>query len=269
MGSDGLFERVLVRPPTADLRRCVSGNPLRDTLDVERALEQHRAYVAALEEHGIEVLKLPPLEGFPDAVFVQDTAIIAARSGKALLARFGEPSRRGEEESVGTFLAQLGFQVERVEEPGTLEGGDVLVTDLGLVLVGLSRRTNEAGAKQLAAWLPEGVRLVEVPVLEDLHLLSVLSYLGRGRLAFVPGRVGAEFLRALRADIELVPVPPEEAYAANMLYLGDDVVLMPAGHPRTREQLVRAGLRPVEVNVSEFWKCDGGITCLCAPFYRL
>lgn len=112
-----LFDSVIVRPPTKDLIKCVSTHPLKDTLDVNLALKQHEEYVKILRKEDIKVHMLPQLSGFPDAVFIQDTAVITSAQRKALISRFGVPSRRGEERSVEEFVSKAGFKVLRVEPP--------------------------------------------------------------------------------------------------------------------------------------------------------
>lgn len=179
--------------------------------------------MSILREHGIEVIEMPPLEEHPDSAFIQDTAIVGGRSGRALIARFGAVSRRGEEVSVENLLKGMGFKTLRVQEPGTLEGGDVMVTDLGLVYVGVSDRTNTIGVEYLRKVFPE-VRVVEVSVTKVLHLLSAVNYLGNKTVAIVPEYIDSNYFR----DFKLIRIPIEEAYAANMLYLGERKVLIPA-----------------------------------------
>jgi len=259
-----LFSTVIVRPPSDSLTRCVSTNPLRHSVDPGAAARQHRDYVNVLREHGIEVLYLDPKPGLPDSVFVQDTAVVGAKSRTAVIARFGEASRRGEEKDVKLLLQGMGYQISEIVEPGTLEGGDVLVTDFGVIFVGLSKRTNSAGIEQFSQ-IFKNIEIVGVPVKRALHLLSAVSYLGNRTFAIVPEYVDASYFEGYK----LIRVPFDEAYAANMLYLGDRYVVMPAGYPKTAEKLRREGYRPIEVDVSEFWKCDGGVTCLSLPLYNV
>ena len=157
---DRLFDQVVVRPPSKSIIGCISTNPLRTTVNPSQASRQHREYVKILREHGIEVVEMPPLEGYPDSVFIQDTAVVGSKSRRALIARFGAVPRRGEEVSVENLLKSMGFATMRVQEPGTLEGGDVMVTDIGLVYVGVSGRTNTVGVEQLRKVFP-GVHVVE------------------------------------------------------------------------------------------------------------
>ncbi len=262
--SDRLFDKVLVRPPTVDIVRCVSTHPLRHTVNFEKALEQHREYVRVLRDEGVEVVELEPLEGFPDAVFIQDTAVVGLRSRRAVISRFGVESRRGEELSVAERLAREGFNVFFVEEPGTLEGGDVLVTDVGYVYVGVTSRTSLGGVDRLTKVFND-VKVYPVRVDRVFHLLSAVNYIGNKTLALVPELVTPEVFRGF----EILEIPYEEAYAANMLYLGDRRVLIPKGYRKTEDVLRKAGYEVVKVDVSEFQKCDGGVTCLSLSLYKV
>ncbi|USS40379.1 arginine deiminase family protein [Thermococcus aggregans] len=261
---DWLFDVVIVRPPGESYKNCVSTNPERLSIDVNLAKKQHREYVKILKENWIEVIELEPLERYPDSVFVQDTAVVGVKSNLAILSRFGEPSRRGEEESIGKVLRKEGFEIKRIEEPGTLEGGDVLVTDVGIVFVGLSQRTNIEGIKQLVNFFLK-LKVVSVPISKIFHLLSGVSYLGSKTIAISPQVVDVSYF----GGFKLIQIPEDELYANNMLYLGEKRVLLPEGYPKTEEKLRREGFKPITVNVSEFWKGDGGVTCLNLPFYNV
>lgn len=259
-----LFNSAVVRPPTPDMRACVSTHGLGRYVDLSLALSQHREYVKVLREEGVEVIELPGLYGFPDAVFIQDTAVVGLASGKALISRFALTSRRGEEASVREFLEGLGLRVFSTEEPATIEGGDVLVTDVGVIFVGVTSRTNLHGVNTFKRVFRER-EVVPIPAGRVLHLLSAVSYLGSKTLAIVPEYVDPSYF----SGFKLIRVPLDEAYAANMLYLGDRKVVIPAGYRKTAETLRREGYRVIEVNVSEFAKCDGGVTCLSLPLYNI
>lgn len=259
-----LYSSVIVRPPVSELTRCVSSHPLRNTVDYRLALKQHEDYVKILQEEGIKVYKLAPLKGFPDSVFVQDTAVVRSLVRSALISRFGEPSRRGEESSIRDFLSSIGFTTIDVAEPATLEGGDVLVTGEGVIFVGVTTRTNLSGVKFLRSFFKD-FKVIAVPTDKVFHLLSAVNYVGNKTLVIVPEYVDPSYFSGFR----LIRVELEEAYAANMLYLGDNKVLIPEGHPRTAEKMRMEGYRVIEVDVSEFRKCDGGVTCLSLPLYEV
>jgi dimethylargininase len=249
--------RALVRPPGESYTNALSQGP-RPPIDVTLARERHAGYCEALRAAGFDLIELPADEEHPDACFVQDTAVIFG--GLAVLTRFAAPSRQGEQDAVSRALRGH-KRLEEVRSPATLEGGDVLMAG-SHVFVGLSPRTNRAGFARLRHLLEvEGATVEALPVSEGLHLMTGCSYVGRGVLlatgtyADVPAFAG----------LELVRVPPEEAYAANALAVGDTVVL-PAGHPRTATRLHALGFDVLTVSLSEFAKADGGVTCLALPF---
>nr|MDO8045467.1 arginine deiminase family protein [Candidatus Baldrarchaeota archaeon] len=257
---DRLFDRVVVCPPAKTYVNCVSTNPEHDTIDVNLALKQHQEYVNILRENDIHVIELKPQEKYPDSCFVQDTAVIGTKI--AVICRFGEKSRRGEEEIIRKILEKE-MPVRDIKAPGTLEGGDVLVTDQGIIFVGETKRTNRNGINQLARCFPH-INVEVVPVSGILHLMSACSYLGSKTIVVCPKYVDPSIFHGFK----LIKVPEEEVYATNLLYIGDKKVLMPDGYPKTRDKLRKTGFKPIEVNLSEFWKGDGGVTCLSLPFYK-
>ena len=144
-----LFDSAFVRLPPNSYSECVSANPHSDEIDVTLAKAQHRQYCSILKESGIEVIALPPLENFPDSVFMQDPALLGSRA--SVIGRFSEARRRGEEKALVDDLrksARTG-RLSWIMEPGTLEGGDIVMTEKD-VFVGKSKRTNSSGIQQLA-----------------------------------------------------------------------------------------------------------------------
>lgn len=215
---------------------------------------QHEAYVNALRGLGLEVHVLEPLDAFPDGHFVEDTAVVLPEV--AVLARPGALARRGEEEAMAPVLDR--FRVmDRIQPPGTLDGGDVLLVERHL-LIGLSQRTNEEGARQLGAVVGRyGYGSSTVPVGEGLHLKSGVNGLGGRRLLITSGFDRCEAL----AGYERLVVPQGEEYAANSLWI-NGTLIMPAGFPCTRRAVEALGLPIVELDMSEARKMDGGLTCL-------
>jgi dimethylargininase len=206
---------------------------------------------------------MPALEAYPDSVFMQDPALLGSRV--SVVGRFGEAARLGEATALTEDLARTSAKVgelRTVSEPGTLEGGDVVVTDRGL-FVGESMRTNSRGIEQLAIFLNgQRVSSVKTPL---MHLLCGCSYLSKGTMIIAPDLVRPE----LFPKFDFVKIPQDEAYAADALYLGQGKVLIPSGFPRTVARLKDAGYEPVEIDVSEFHKGDGGVTCLSSPVYTV
>lgn len=251
------YTRAIVRSPSANagdgLTTATLGPP-----DAALMLEQHGEYVRVLESLGMEVTVLDSDARYPDACFVEDTAVVTP--GVAVITCPGAPSRRGEEAAVEPLLAEH-RPIARIEAPGTVDGGDVLVMG-GRVLIGLSGRTNEEGAQQLAATLEShGMRCTTLEVGEGLHLKSSINALGEYRLLVTP-----EFSEHPElGSFERVVVPAHETYAGNSLWVNDHV-LVPAGFPATRELIERLGTETIETDVSEFRKMDGGLTCLSIRF---
>jgi dimethylargininase len=257
----GRFTRALLRPPGSTyptgLTTATDGPPVLAT-----ALEQHHRYAAALEECGLTLTMLPADARFPDGCFVEDTAVLA-RAG-AIVTRPGAPSRAGETDSVTEVLRSSFASVLAIEAPGTVDGGDVCETDDGY-LIGVSARTNEAGARQLAALLERlgcAATLIDIrraPAL--LHLKSGIAYLGDGRLAMTSELMAL----AAFARYERVAVAAEERYAANCVRINDRVIVA-SGYPRFADRLAALGYDPLPLEMSEFRKMDGGLSCLSLRF---
>jgi dimethylargininase len=260
---DRLFDLAFVRPPTENYVHCVSTNPEKNLIDVNLARQQHREYVSILRECGIEVIELPPLKDFPDSVFMQDPAVLGTT--RAVFGRFGEQKRAGEERIFAGELSEYRNVVGEmfyVNAPGTLEGGDVIVTDHGL-FVGGSSRTNLEGSRQLAAYLP-GLTVTAITT-SLFHLLCGCAYLTERDMIIADEIVDPGSF----PNFHFIAIPKEEIYACDALYLGQRRVMIPSGFPRTAMKLKQAGYKPIEIEVSEFHKGDGGVTCLSSPVYKL
>jgi len=248
-------KRALVRPPSAAFRRCMSTHPLRDTVNIELAREQHDRYVKTLCDLGVDVMKLEPDPTLPDACFVEDTAVV--RGGRALLTRPRPVSRRAEVSEVGRALEEY-LECKSAEPPATIEGGDVIHLSDRLI-VGLSERTNIEGIRQLSEWLRVRVDIIVDPKM--MHLKSHLTAIDDDLF------VGTERFRnesAVRGSRYIV-VPPEESYAANTLTINRTVIL-PTGHPDTLRMIRDWHLDVITIDMSEFQKCDGALTCLSILF---
>ncbi len=244
---------ALTRAVSARLSDCELSFLDRQPIDVARAHAEHHQYEDLLRRLGLEVIELPPLDELPDAVFVEDTAVVVDEA--AVLARPGAASRAPEVESVGHALSRW-RRVVQLGGTGTLDGGDVLRAD-GQFYVGISRRTSPEGATALGeALAPFGYGVTPVAVTGCLHLKTAASYLGEGRMLVHRPWFDARLL----AGFELFDVPTSEAWGANVLVLGTDAV-MPAGFPGTRALLQRLGLRTHEVAFTELLKAEAGVTC--------
>ena len=246
------FTHALVRPPGDSFAAAISST--NAAIDVALARAQHTAYCQALAAAGLIVEALPSHERFPDSCFMQDPAVVIA--GRAIIGRPGAPSRQGEEDALAAALADR-FPLTRLIPPATLEGGDVLILP-DRVVVGRSGRTNAAGIAQLAVALAgTGLPVYAASVEPYLHLLTAVTHLGQGVLLAIEGWS----LPPPLADLDVLRVPPEQAYAANSLGIGEHVIV-PAGHPRTETMLRAHGFDILSVPMSEFAKADGGVTCL-------
>jgi len=250
------MKRALLQAPSSSFAKGLTTAGL-GTPDLALALAQHQRYRVALEACGIEVLYLEPDPDHPDACFVEDVAIVTERG--FMLTRPGAPSRRGEVAAMAKELSQFQNRLPVIEAPGLLDGGDVCQAE-DHFWIGLSTRTNVEGSRQLGAWL-EGLGYTWSTVGMDgfnmLHLKSGLGYLGDGRVAVVD-----EFYEdAAFREYERVRVPPGERYAANCVRINDRV-LIPSGHPEFEASLRRLGYNVLALDMSEFEKMDGGISCL-------
>jgi len=245
---------AVVRQVPSSYAQALSAHAPDEPVDVARARAQHAAYRAALTACGVSVIDLPADEAHPDCCFVEDTAVIAA--GIAIVTHPGAPSRRGEVDAIASELEGR-VRVVRMAGPATLDGGDCMRVG-ALIFVGHSARTNQAGiARMITTFEPHGFRIVPVELPAGiLHLKSVCAPLGEDRITLAEGMPRDAF-----ADLDIVAIPAAETYAANVLAIGDRV-LVSAGYPRTLEALSRADYSCIPLEMSEFRKADGALTCL-------
>lgn len=227
--------------------------------DYQLALEQHQKYVEALEQCGLEVTVLPPDPDFPDSVFVEDTALLTPEC--AVITHPGAPSRRGEVVRIENVLSQHFRKIEAIRSPGTVDAGDILDTGTHCY-IGLSNRTNKDGAMQLIRILENyGMAGSAIPLTHVLHLKSGVSYLGDNRLI-----VSGEFIdRSEFRHFRRLRIEDEESYAANLIRVNDRII-MPRGYPESKQMIEGAGYCIIEVELSEFRKMDGGVSCLSLRF---
>ncbi len=294
-----MFTRAIVRPPALNFFEGLTTSSL-GAPDYKRTLAQHEAYCAALEQCGLTLTKPEPDPDYPDSSFVEDTAILVGVSdgGKTLsarqddvesqthpltqvvLTRPGASVRRGEVASIRRVLADLFPAVSEIQSPGTLDGGDVCEAG-NHFFIGISERTNEAGAQQLAELLARhgytssfvdigqsGTGVPPVPHAQDagatfklLHLKSGLAYLGDNRLVVTDALAN----RAEFSGYDLIRVQSNEEYAANCVRVNDQV-LVAAGYPRLEGKLRELGYQTIALEMAEFQKMDGGLSCLSLRF---
>ena len=244
---------ALVRRPGPRLADGLLTHLERVPVDAELAHRQWVGYVAAMQAEGWELYEVEPADDCPDAVFVEDTVVVYG--DLAVISRPGADERKPETAGTELALRGLGYRIARIEEPGTLDGGDVLKHG-GTVWVGLGGRTNQVGVDQLAAHLaPLGAHVLGVPVTKVLHLKSAVTALPDGTVVGYPPLVD---------DPDVYPAfleVPEEP-GSHVVLLDGETVLMSTSAPRTRAMFEERGLRVVAVDLTEFEKLEGCVTCL-------
>jgi dimethylargininase len=251
------FSRAIVRPPAATFADGITTSHLGPP-DLALALEQHEVYCRTLERLGLSLVRLEADPSFPDSTFVEDAAIVTA--GGAILTRPGAPSRGGEVTAVGAALRRWFPELPSVVAPGTVDGGDICEAG-DHFFIGLSQRTNREGAAQFAEWLARrgfGSSVIDIREMPELlHLKTGLSWLG-GRRLLAAGAIGDH--EALGVW-EVVRVPEGEEYAANCI-AANGALLVAKGFPATTALLGGLGFEIIPLDVSEYRKMDGGLSCL-------
>ena len=252
-----MYTRAIVRPPAASFAQGLTAAGLGRP-DLSKALEQHANYCAALEQCGVELTRLAADAEHPDSTFVEDTAILTRDC--AVLMRPGAPSRAGEVASIANLLPEFYSRIHRIIAPGTVDGGDICQADRHF-FIGISERTNLEGARQLAGLLErEGFTSTQVDIRRVpgiLHLKSGISYLGERRIVVIDALAG----HVAFAGYEVVRIARDEEYAANFLRINDRLIVS-AGFPRFESAMRDSGLPVIALDMSEFRKMDGALSCL-------
>jgi len=253
-----MFTKAIVKSPCRAMVNGISNAGLGKP-DYQNALIQHADYIEALKECGLQVTVLPPDENFPDSTFVEDAALMTPHC--AILTNPGAASRRLETHSMLVTLREFYEDVEKIETPGTCEAGDIMMVGEHFY-IGLSERTNQAGAEQMVAILERyGMTGSVVELNEVLHLKTGLGYLENNNLL----ACGEFLIKPEFQQFNILQVDPDESYAANSVWI-NGTVLTPSGFPKTRALIASAGYDVREVDVSEFQKLDGGLSCLSLRF---
>ncbi|MFO7668253.1 MAG: arginine deiminase family protein [Bacteroidales bacterium] len=253
-----MFHTAIVRMPCEEMIHGISSASL-GLPDYKLALKQHSGYVEALRLCGLKVTILEPDPRFPDSTFVEDVALCTSRF--AVLTNPGAPSRNGEKTGMFPVLKTFFPLVERIIAPGTLDAGDVMMVG-DHFYIGISERTNHEGAAQLTGILQKnGFSGEKVPLNKMLHLKTGVSYLENNHML-----VSGEFCNHKAfSRYERIEVEESESYAANSLWI-NGTVLVPEGFPVTLEKIKKAGYPTILLDVSEFRKLDGGLSCLSLRF---
>ena len=248
-----MTHHALVRRPSPRLADGLVTHIGRSPVDVALAQQQWVEYVAALEANGWATTEVAPAPGLPDSAFVEDTMVVFR--DVVVLARPGADERKPEVAAAAEAVRRFGYREVAIEAPGTLDGGDVLKVG-DTIYVGNGGRTNQAGIAQLAAaFEPLGATVVTVPLNKVLHLKSAVTALPDGTILGWEPAID---------DISVFPRflgMPEES-GSHVVLLGGDKVLMSSDCPRSAVLLRSAGLEPVLVDISEFIKLEGCVTCL-------
>ncbi len=249
---------ALVRSVPATHEKCLTSHTLETPIDLSLARRQHGSYCKTLEALGLELIRLEPDDRFPDCCFVEDPAVVAGDT--AIITRMGVPSRVGEEAALREALRPF-TQIREIQSPGTLEGGDVIRIGEKLY-VGLTKRTNRSGLEQIDAIVSEfGFEVIPVEVRRGLHLKSSCTYIGDDSLVLAPGGID----QGIFSEYNTIQIPPGEAQAADCLRIGGFVLVL-EGYPTTKKLIEAEGFETQALEMSEFEKCEGALTCLSIVF---
>lgn len=246
-------KKALVRRPGSRLADGLVTHIERSSVDVNTAMKQWEGYIRAFVDAGWRVTEVEPAPDCPDSVFVEDTVVVYG--DLAVIARSGAVERRSETQATEKAVAELGYRIAHIEAPGVLDGGDVL-KHRGTVYVGQSGRTNADGIRQLADYLaPFGANVIPVPLTKALHLKSAVTALPDGTI------IGYEPVVDDPSVFGVFLPVPEEA-GAHVVLLGDSKLLMSSRATETAALLRSRGYEPVLVDIGEFEKLEGCVTCL-------
>lgn len=252
------FTTAIVKKPGKSMIQGITAANLGKP-DFELALQQHQNYINALQNCGLKVVELEATEAYPDSIFIEDAALCTPHC--AILTRPGAESRRGEELIIKETLKTFYPAIEEIKSPGTIEAGDIMMVGSHFY-IGLSKRTNLNGARQMIAILESyGMTGTTVALEEMLHLKTGLSYLENNILLIYGEFIGRQEFEKYNK----IKIPEEEAYAANSVWINGNV-LVPAGYPKTKSMIQKLGYKILEVDVSEFRKLDGGLSCMSLRF---
>ena len=253
-----MFSNAIVRKPGKSMIKGITRANM-GVPDYQNAVRQHEAYVRALEDCGLKVEELKADENFPDSTFVEDTALLTPHC--AIITNPGALSRRGEIIGIKEVVEEHFSDIEEIQAPGTVDAGDIMMVG-NHYYIGVSERTNLNGAGQVINILNKYGMNGSLIILEKvLHLKTGLAYLENNNLV-----VCGEFLSNPEfKKFNVIEISETESYAANCVWINDKV-LLPKNYPDTRKKIIDAGYSVVEIDVSEFQKLDGGLSCLSLRF---
>lgn len=253
-----MFKNAIVRIPCKSMINGLSAAGLGKP-DYQKALIQHKNYVKALEECGVTVTVLEADENFPDSTFVEDVALLTSKC--AIITNPGALSRKGEIHGIKNVLSEFYSDLEEIHKPGTVEAGDIMMVG-SHYYIGLSERTNLKGANQIISILEKyGMSGSVVSLEKVLHLKTGLAYLENNNLV----ACGEFVTKGDFKNFNIIEIDERESYAANCIWVNNKV-LVPMGFPKAKSAIEKAGYKTIEVDVSEFQKLDGGLSCLSLRF---
>jgi len=250
-----MFTNAITRKPGKNFANGITtadfGKP-----DFQKAMKQHKLYCDALKKCGLEVTILEADEKYPDGCFIEDTAIVTEKM--AVITKPGDSARLGEQEKISQTLSRF-KNLEHIELPGNVDGGDIMRVG-NHFYIGMSKRTNKEGAKQLSTIFSKyGYSSSEIPVKSVLHLKTGITYLGNDNFISID-----EFSRIFESS-NVINLDQDENYSANCLLI-NDFLLIPKGFPKSKQKIMELGYDIIEIEMSEFRKMDGGLTCLSLLF---
>ena len=252
-----MFKNAVVRKPGYNFARGITTSNLGPP-HYELMMKQHEDYIKTLRSLGLELIVLNPLPAYPDAYFVEDTAVVTP--DVAIITNLGVEDRKGEEDTIERALVTYRETV-RIHAPGTVDGGDVLMVDSHF-FIGISGRTNREGATQLGCIFEEyGYTWATVRVEAGLHLKSSVNYIGKNTLLITEKFAHHNEFK----DYHTIIADKTEEYAANTLLINNSLIT-PKGFPNTMKKLESTGFDIIELDVSEVRKMDGGLTCMSLRF---
>ncbi|MCB0744518.1 MAG: N(G),N(G)-dimethylarginine dimethylaminohydrolase [Ignavibacteriae bacterium] len=253
-----MFTNAIVRTPSKSFVNGITTANL-GLPDYNLAIKQHQDYINALIMCGLKVKVLPADEEYPDSTFVEDTALLTKKC--AIISNPGAPTRKGEIKEMKQVLKSYYSKIEKIKNPGTVEPGDIMMVG-DHFYIGLSERTNKDGAAQMISSLNKyGYSGSTIFMKDMLHLKTGVAYLENNNLLAY-----GEFLKEDEfRNFNIIEIDEDESYAANCIWV-NNYVIVPKGFPKTRDKIVDAGYSIIEVDVSEFRKLDGGLSCLSLRF---
>lgn len=248
------YKYAIVCSPSKNYRSAISSNDENKNIDIEKAQYQHHEYCKVLEKIGLTLIKIPENEIHPDSCFVQDPCVIFGKT--AIITKQKPTSRKGEGEMIKQVIKHF-KKIKIMTGQATMDGGDVMVTPTK-IFIGLSQRTNQAGIDQYKTFLKNEnlPPVITISVEKYLHLMSSVTYIGKNTIV-ISKLADESYFKGFRK----IYVPTKEAYASNCLSV-NDYVIIPKGYPQLKNQIQKQTFKVVGIDISEFKKADGGVTCL-------